>query len=121
MIRVTASPLNLATASGTALRSWRKSVGLNRPIFAGLGNFSERSLASYERHKRIPVSARPQISEAARLVTALLQIIPKENLREWLMTPNSGFNGEKPIKLIHNGERDVIWAMIHQTRQGGFA
>ena len=115
------APLNLAKASGTALHSWRKSIGLNRPTFAGLGNFSERSLASYEKHRHIPRSARPQINEAARLVMALLQIIPRENLPEWLDTPNPGFHGEKPIKLIRNGERDVIWAMIYQTRQGSFA
>jgi hypothetical protein len=94
---------------------------LNRPTFAGLGNFSERSLASYEKHKHIPSAARPQINEATRLIRALLEIIPKKNLSEWLETPNPGFQGEKPIKLIRRGERDVVWAMIHQTRQASFA
>lgn len=113
--------LNLSRASGPALQSWRRANGLNRLIFAGLGNFSERSLASYERQRRIPKYARPQISEASRLVTALRQIIPTENLQAWLNTPNPGFQGEKPMTLIRKGERDVIWAMIHQTRQGSFA
>ena len=26
-----------------------------------------------------------------------------------------------PWTLIENGERDVIWEMIHQTRHGAFA
>jgi hypothetical protein len=113
--------LNLARASGRELQSWRKANGLNRPIFARLGNFSERSLAGYEKQKRIPKYARTQIGEASRLVTALRQIIPTEDLQAWLDTPNPGFQGEKPMTLIHKGERDVIWAMIHQTQQGSFA
>jgi hypothetical protein len=113
--------LNLAKTSGPALQSWRKANGLNRLIFAGLGNFSERSLAAYERQRHIPRYALPQISEASRLVMALRQIIPTEDLQEWLNTPNPGFQGEKPMTLIRKGERDVIWAMIHQTQQGSFA
>ncbi|OYV01075.1 MAG: hypothetical protein CFE26_23290 [Verrucomicrobiales bacterium VVV1] len=35
-------------------------------------------------------------------------------------TPNPGFGGRKPGTLFVNGERDVIWEMIHQVRHGAF-
>lgn len=110
-----------AKESGTALYSWRRSLGLNRGTFARIANFSERTLATYEKHQKFPVAVRPQVTEAVRLVKALLEIIPAENLSAWLQTPNPGFGGRKPWTLIQNGERDVIWEMIHQTRFGAFA
>lgn len=110
-----------AKKSGTALYSWRRSVGLNRGTFARLANFSERTLATYEKHKELPALIRPQVNEAVRLVKALLEIIPENELSAWLQMPNPGFRGQKPWTLIQKGERDVIWEMIHQTQQGAFA
>lgn len=110
-----------ARTSGRALYSWRRHVGLNRGTFAGLANFSERTLATYEKHKTLPATVRPQVNEAVRLVNALLEIIPAGDLPTWLKAPNPGFGGQKPWTLIQKGERDVIWRMIHQTQQGAFA
>jgi DNA-binding transcriptional regulator YiaG len=110
-----------AKDSGTALYSWRRSIGLNRGTFARLANCSERTLATYEARAKLPATVRPQITEAIRLVQALLEMIPAEELPHWLQTPNRGFGGRKPWTLVQNGERDLIWAMIHQTRQGAFA
>jgi len=110
-----------ARESGTALYSWRRAVGLNREMFAQLANFSERSLATYEKHRRLPAAIRPQVNEAVRLVKALLEIIPASDLPKWLQTPNPGFGGRRPWTLIHRGEKDLLWQMIHQTRQGAFA
>jgi hypothetical protein len=110
-----------AQQSGPALFAWRRSVGLNRGTFARLANFSERTLATYEKHSRFPASVRGQVTEAVRLVKALLEIIPSEELSKWMSTPNSGFGGRKPWTLIQAGERDIIWEMIHQTRHGAFA
>lgn len=59
--------------------------------------------------------------ESDPLRKALLDIIPSGEFAGWLQTPNSGFGGRKPWTLIEKGERDVIWEMIHQTRQGAFA
>ena len=110
-----------ARTNGVALYSWRRSIGLNRGTFARLANFSERSLATYEKQTRFPPLIQPQINEAVRLVSALLEIIPSDELSKWLQTPNAGFKGKKPWTLIERGERDVIWEMIHQTRQSAFA
>ncbi|MGB8352318.1 MAG: antitoxin Xre/MbcA/ParS toxin-binding domain-containing protein [Chthoniobacteraceae bacterium] len=108
-------------SSGEALYTWRRSVGLNRPTFARLANFSERSLASYEKRAQLPKTVQPKLNEGVRLVEALLDLIPANELAAWLHTPNSGFGGKRPWTLIEQGERDIIWAMIHQTRQGAFS
>lgn len=110
-----------AKKSGPGLYLWRRAAGLNRPTFAKLANFSERSLATYESRKQLPKTIRPQVNEAARLVEALLELVPGDSLTGWLRTPNPGFGGHTPWALIMRGERDIIWAMIHQTRQGAFA
>ena len=110
-----------ARESGTVLFVWRRSIGLNRGVFARLSNFSERTLATYEKQKKLPAPVQAQVKEAVRLVKALLELIPAEDLPAWLQKPNAGFKGRSPWALIENGERDVIWEMIHQTRQGAFA
>jgi DNA-binding transcriptional regulator YiaG len=110
-----------ARESGTALYKWRRLVGINRVTFARLANFSERTLATYEKKPTFPAPIRPQVNEAVRLVQALLEIIPADKLKPWLHTANPGFGGRKPWTLIQNGERDIIWQMIHQTRTGTFA
>lgn len=110
-----------ARRKGADLFVWRKAHGLNRATFAKLANFSERSLATYEKAPEIPAAARSQITEAIRLISALQEIIPAKVLSGWLHAPNPGFGGKSPWKLILNGERDLIWEMIHQTRHGGFA
>ena len=103
-----------AQESGTALYSWRRSIGLNRGTFARMANFSERALATYEKQTKFSAAVRPQVTEAVRLAQALLEMIPAGELPQWLQTPNRGFGGRKPWTLIQAGERDVIWAMIHQ-------
>ncbi len=118
-----AKPVTIQSAkrSGTALFTWRRSVGVNRETFARLANCSERTLATYEKRKDLPAPIRPQVNEALRLVDALLEIIPVNELPGWLHAPNPGFGGQRPWTLIQKGERDVIWEMIYQTRQGAFA
>ncbi len=110
-----------AKDSGTALYAWRRATGLNRETFARIANFSERTLATYEKHRKLPGPVRPQVNEAVRLVKALTEIIPAGELAKWLHTPNPGFDGRRPWTLIQRGERDLLWEMIHQTRQGAFA
>ncbi len=113
--------LQQARTSGPALFLWRRAAGLNRVTFARLANVSERTLATYEKQKQFEAPVRSQMSEALRLVQALREIIPDEDLEAWLQKPNPGFGGRKPWAIITAGERDLIWKMIHQTQQGAFA
>lgn len=116
------TPLAAAAKRGeVSLRVWRREKGLSRQAFAQLSHVSERSLASYEKAAQVPATARPQVSEARRLVEALLELIPAAELKDWLQSPNPGFGGRTPQELSRNGERDLLWEMIYQTRHGAFA
>lgn len=112
---------NAARSNGERLFALRRSLGIPRPLFSTIADVSERSLASYETRPKLPTSVRPRLTEALRLLQALLDILPAEELRGWLTQPNPGFQGETPLALIKRGERDRIWAMIHQTRIGAFS
>ena len=122
-VKDTGKPVTWQSAkeSGEALYAWRRTTGLNRADFAKLANLSERTLATCEKLPELPSAVRAQVTEAVRLVKALVEIIPSPELARWLQSANPGFGGRKPWTLIEKGERDVIWQMIHQTRQGSFA
>ena len=110
-----------ARTNGTQLFHLRRSLGIPRPLFSKLADVSERSLASYESTPKLPAAVQPRLTEALRLLEALLEILPAEDLREWLTTPNPGFQGKAPLELIRNGQKDLVWAMIHQTRVGAYS
>ena len=120
-IKKTVSSWQQAQRSGLALYSWRKEVGLNRPTFARLASVSERTLATYEKLPQLSAPAKAQVTEAVRLIKALSEFIPVQELAAWLQTPNSGFDGRSPKEMIEAGERDLLWEMVYQTRQGACA
>jgi transcriptional regulator with XRE-family HTH domain len=76
-----------AKKNGAALFAWRRSIGLSRPTFARLANFSQRTLATYEKQEQLPSAIRSQVNEAGRLVIALREIIPANELSAWLQKP----------------------------------
>ena len=53
-----------------------------------------------------------------RLATALTEVIDKQALGKWLQTPNSAFQGAKPLEVIERGESDRLWEMIYFLRSG---
>ena len=110
-----------AKSNGSPLGVWRRQTGLNRQTFARLSHVSERSLATYEKTAQVPDAVRPQVTEARRLVEALQELVPADQLPDWLQSPNPGFGGRTPAQLNDSGERDLLWEMIHQTRHGAFA
>ena len=79
------------------------------------------SVADFQNCSALSPISRRKVTEAVRLVHALLEIIPANELSTWLHTPNSGFDGRTPWTLIQKGERDVVWEMIHKTRHGAYS
>jgi DNA-binding transcriptional regulator YiaG len=119
--RISQRSLKAIGANGEKLMAWRKSRGITRVMFADMANCSERKLATYEKQTRLPESVRRQTTEAVRLLNALEEIVPREDLAEWLGTKNSGFDNRTPMELINAGESDLLWDMIYQTRESAFA
>jgi hypothetical protein len=112
----------LLITSGPALKSWRQGRGIPRPLFAQIADCSERTLASYEASPRLPVKFSRPVMESVRLIQALQELAGDDAaLKEWLQKPNTAFDRRTPLSLITSGEGDVLWAMVHQIRQGAFA
>lgn len=112
----------LRITSGPALKTWRQGRGIPRPLFAQIADCSERTLASYEASFRLPLKFSRPVMESVRLIQALQELAGDDAaLKEWLQKPNTAFERKTPLSLIKNGEVDVLWAMVHQVRQGAFA
>ncbi len=122
--RALRSPANktFAIKSGPALKMWRQGRGITRPLFAQIADCSERTLATYEGKARLPAKFSRPVEESIRLILALEELAgDNAALKEWLQKPNAAFDRRTPLSLITAGEVDVLWAMVHQIRQGAFA
>ena len=107
---------------GPELMQWRRELGITRPLFAKMADFSERKLATYEKSPKIPESGLRRIRETVKLIQALQELAGEGRaLKEWLQKPNKAFHKRSPIDLIITGESDIIWEMVHQLRQRAFA
>ena len=118
------SPVSVpfAIESGPALKRWRQSQGITRPLFAQIAHCSERTLASYETLARLPEKFTRPVAESVRLIHALRELAGDNAvLKEWLLKPNTAFAHRSPLSLIQSGEIDVLWGMVYQIRQGSFA
>jgi transcriptional regulator with XRE-family HTH domain len=100
---------------------WRQQRGLNRDTFARLANLSERSVHTYESGGTVSTSVRRQCREAQRLIEALSGIMPEHEIRTWLQRRNPAFGNKSPQAILSEGKGDLLWAMIHQTRQAAYA
>ncbi len=98
--------------------SLRQRFGLSRKVFSRLSGYSERAIAEWETGKTLSDASRQRIVELERLQNGLLQIMKEDFVGEWLQTPNSAFDGLKPIEVIERGEVDRIWRMVHLVESG---
>src|SRR5258708_5585348 len=96
----------------------RKSLQLDRSAFARLLPISVRSLATLESGTAPTEVVGRRLIEIQRLTNALAEVMKKDSLGKWLQTPNSAFDGLKPLEIIERGESDRIWSMIYFLRSG---
>ena len=96
----------------------RKRMELNQPVFSRLLPVSVRSLAKLESGTPPTEAVARRLNELSRLINALSEVIRKESLGKWLLTPNTAFDGLKPLEVIDRGESDRIWSMIFFLRSG---
>lgn len=96
----------------------RSRLVLTQPQFARLLSVSVRSVATLEAGAAPSEAILRRLKEIERLTDALGEVIREESLGKWLQTPNSAFDGSKPLELIERGEADRLWEMIHLLRSG---
>jgi len=93
----------------------RRHLGLSQEELARLTGYSTRSIAGWEsRQQQLSASARQKLTETTRLTQALADLMPPNQLPNWLRTPNPAFEGQSPIQIIERGESDRLWQMIFQ-------
>ena len=56
--------------------------------------------------------------ESNPLRAALSELVPAEELGEWMRTSNPAFESQAPIQVIERGGADRVWRMIFQIDAG---
>lgn len=96
----------------------RKSIGINRKLFARLTGYSERALAQWESGTKPSGASLQKMTEAQRLYQALANVMDPEFVGHWLQQPNKVLGGLKPIEVVERGEVDRIWQMVFELGSG---
>lgn len=107
----------VATTRGQALEL-RSRIGFTRDEFARILPISNRKLATIEGGEEPSDAVRRMLTEIARVVASLTNVIQAEAIGPWLKTPNDALDGLKPLELIERGEIDRIWRMIYLLESG---
>lgn len=96
----------------------RKEAGLSLKLFSRLTGFSERAIAGWEAGEPVSESARRRLLETERFRERLAQVVKADAIPAWLETPNTAFDGLKPVEVIERGEIDRLWSMIFYLESG---
>jgi hypothetical protein len=60
------------------------------------------------------------ISDLRYVVDRLAELYDPEETRVWLYSKHRLLNGERAIDLIHNGQADVVLAVIESLNEGSY-
>jgi DNA-binding transcriptional regulator YiaG len=108
-----------ATTAGISVVEIRHGLGVSQEELGRVTGYSTRSIAGWEGGRQVlSDSARQKLVETDRLRAALAQIMPEEQLGDWLRAPNPAFEGQTPLQVIERGESDRLWRMIFQIDAG---
>ncbi len=108
----------LEYAEPLSVRAVRGQLGLSRKMFSRLAGFSERAIADWESGKSVSEPGLRRIKELDRLRDRLSEVIAADAIPQWLDTPNTAFDGLKPLEVIERGEIDRLWTMIFYLESG---
>lgn len=87
-------------------------------MFGRLVSVSERTIADTEAGKDAANKLIRTYNEVYRLYDALSDVVDRESLGLWFRTPNSSFDGFKPLEVVERGEIDRLWNMVFQLKSG---
>ena len=102
-----------------AISRFQKDFGLTQAVVVRMTGYSPRSVASWSKGVKATEPARRKFTELVRLFDSLADLMenPKE-VAEWLLEPNSAFDGSTPLQVIERGETDRLWRMIYALESG---
>lgn len=102
----------------TAVGKLRARFGLPQATFARLLAVSIRTLATLESGATPTEPVARRLTELERLTDGLAEVIQKESLGQWILTPNQAFDGLRPLEVIERGQIDRLWEMLYFLRSG---
>ena len=106
--------LDPTPAAGLDVAAVRRLSGLSQAEFARVSGYSTRAVAGWEAGAALAEPARRRIIELRRLFRALAELMPANELGNWLRKHNAAFEDLAPMHVIERGESDRLWEMIHQ-------
>lgn len=92
----------------------RNRLGFSQGELSRITGYSVRAIAGWEAGKKLSDAARQKVVETERLRAALAELVPADELGDWMRASNPAFEGQTPIQVIERGEADRIWRMIFQ-------
>jgi DNA-binding transcriptional regulator YiaG len=107
-----------ATRGSCAVQEIRQKLGLTRKLFSRLTGYSERAIATWESGGKPDEPGLRRVRETERFQDRLADVVPPQEIPEWLNTPNDAFDGLKPLEVIERGEIDRLWNMIFYLESG---
>jgi DNA-binding transcriptional regulator YiaG len=96
----------------------RKNLGLSQKTFAQLVSSSQRAVARWEAGAKPGELGKRALVELQRLQKALMEIMKKDFIPQWLESPNKALGNFKPLEVIERGEIDRIWSLIYYLKSG---
>lgn len=108
----------LVQRGGESRLELRERLQMPRVVFGRVVNVSERTIAKVEADAEQVEKLRRPYNEVFRLSEALSEVVEPKALGAWFATPNSAFDGLKPIEVIERGEIDRLWEVAYRLRSG---
>ncbi len=118
-VRPSLYPTAPKRSTGQIIQGLRDEYGLDQDTIKRLTGYSKRSIISWGKGKKAQKPAEMKFTELNRLFEALADLTQnREEVADWLETPNEAFEGSTPLQVIERGESDRLWRMVYFLRSG---
>jgi len=101
-----------------APRSAFRGFVMPRQLEARVLGVSQKTVTELRQGKTRSETTKRRLAEIERLLAALSELMDRESIADWLITPNEEFENLKPVEVIERGQVDRIWQMIYALRSG---
>jgi Predicted transcriptional regulator len=112
------SKILLITEKTEQIKDLRKFFNLSQERFAHVIGYTSRSVAGWENGAPISRHAVRAIQNLRSIKERLEALFEGKEIKRWLHTPNSMFNGKTPIDMMTRGETDRILQALIRLEEG---
>lgn len=108
---------------GAVLRDAISNYGINRSVFANVLHVQPGNISRLYRKKKLTAQETEKVLAVLRIFNDAEEVFGSPaTAKEWLNTPLTVFNGEKPVDLLDTFEGcELVEAVIRKVRFGDFS